>query len=117
MLYVLDPPDVLRRKVARAVTDGLGVVRYDRETQPGITNLLEILAACTGETPAFGTYGELKTAVADAVIAELAPVRERYTELSRDPATVEKALARGLERAHDRAAATVARARTALGLG
>jgi tryptophanyl-tRNA synthetase len=116
VVFVLDPPDVVRRKVARAVTDSLGVVRHDREHQPGLTNLLDIFAACTGETPEFSTYGALKSAVADAVIAELAPVRERYAALSRDPATVEKALARGLERAHERAAATVARARTALGL-
>ena len=121
VLFVLDPPDVLRRKIARAVTDTGTEVRYDPAAKPGVSNLLEILAACTGDEPAvlatkFNRYSELKTAVADAVVAELAPVRERYSELSRDPDTVARVLSEGSDRARTRASATVVRARTALGL-
>jgi len=122
VLMVLDPPDVVRRKIARAVTDGQGEVRYDPDGQPGVTNLLEILGACTGVAPAslaaggFDGYGALKHAVADAVVAELAPVQARYARLAADPATTAAILRDGAERARVRAAATVARARDALGL-
>jgi tryptophanyl-tRNA synthetase len=75
-LRLLDEPGVLRRKVMRAVTDADGEVAYDPECKPGVSNLLAILAACTGQEPAavagqFGRYGDLKQAVADAVAATL----------------------------------------------
>jgi tryptophanyl-tRNA synthetase len=121
VLFVLDPPDVLRRKIARAVTDTEADVRYDPAAKPGVSNLLEILAACTGGSPdalakRFDRYGELKEAVADAVVAELAPVQARYAELAADPAAAGAILAAGAARARDRAAGTVARARAAIGL-
>src|SRR5262245_5255816 len=89
-LRLLDGPDELRRKVMRAVTDGDGEVAYDPAGRPGVANLLAILAACTGGDPTrlaagFDRYAELKRAVADAVVATLAPVRERYLELAGDP--------------------------------
>jgi tryptophanyl-tRNA synthetase len=121
VLYLLDPPDVLRRKIARAVTDGERDVRYDPDAKPGVANLLEILAACTGADPAglakqFDGYGQLKAAVADAVVAELAPVQARYAALAADPAAVHRTLAIGAQRASERTAGTVQRARAALGL-
>jgi tryptophanyl-tRNA synthetase len=120
-IFLLDPPGTVRRKVMRAVTDGRARVRYDRTGQPGVANLLEILAACVGGEPAtlaaeFGSYGALKHAVADAVEATLHPLRTRHTELARDPAYVRRVLAEGAERARDTAAETVHRARRALGL-
>ncbi len=75
-IHLLDPPDVVRRKVARAVTDsetGPGAVRADRAAKPGVTNLLEILVACGGSADGLTTYGALKRAVTDAVVAELEP--------------------------------------------
>ena len=63
VVRLLDPPDVVRRKVARAVTDsdtGPDAVRADREAKPGVTNLLEILAACGGSADGLTTYGALK---------------------------------------------------------
>lgn len=121
VLRLLDEPDVLRRKVMRAVTDTLGEVAYDPENRPGVSNLLSILAACTGEeprrlVPRFGKYGELKEAVADAVIATLAPVRERYLELARDPEYVRKVLQQGAERARAMAVGKVQQAKSAIGL-
>ncbi len=121
VLRLLDPPDVLRRKISRAVTDNLGEVRYDPAGQPGVATLLEILAACSGDSPAvlaplFDSYRELKAAVGDTVEATLRPIRERYADLSADPTIVRDALATGAAKARDRAAATVGRARLALGL-
>jgi tryptophanyl-tRNA synthetase len=114
---LLDPPELVRRTIARAVTDTVGVVRHDPEGQPGVTNLLAILAACTG-APAgeFPSYGALKRAVTDAVEAALAPIRARHAELSRDPGHVTGVLADGADRVRDTAAATVRRARRAIGL-
>ena len=120
-LYLLDPPDVLRRKVMRAVTDPQTEARYDPAAKPGVSNLLEILASCCGQDPValsgqFGSYGELKSAVADAVTAVLRPVQASYAELAREPDRVEAALTAGAQRARERAAATVRRAKEALGL-
>lgn len=120
-LLLLDPPDVLRRKVARAVTDSASTVGYDPATRPGVANLLEILAACTGSTPAalageFGSYGRLKAAVADAVIARIDPVRGRYADLAGEPEHVRSVLRAGAERARSATAETVGRARRAIGL-
>lgn len=121
VLRLLDPPDVIRRKLGRAVTDSDDEVRYDPAGKPGVTNLLEILAACTGGTPAaliadVGSYRRLKAATAEAVIDVLAPIQRRYAELARDPGYLRRVLANGADRARDRAAATVIRARRALGL-
>jgi tryptophanyl-tRNA synthetase len=121
VLRLLDPPQVLRRKVRRAITDTLGEVRYDPAGQPGVANLLEILAACAGDAPAqlaplFTSYGELKEAVADAVVATLRPLQERYADLAADPSIVRDALAEGAQRARERAQATLDRARLAMGL-
>jgi tryptophanyl-tRNA synthetase len=113
VLGLLDPPDVLRRKIMRAVTDTGGVVRHDRERQPGVTNLLEI-AGALGAATDFASYGDLKQAVADAVIAELEPIQRRFAKLG--PADVAEALRAGAERARPRAAATLRRASEAIGL-
>jgi tryptophanyl-tRNA synthetase len=119
-LFLLDPPDVLRRKVMRAVTDTETEVRHDPAAKPGVSNLLEILAACAaGASPGslagqFRGYGELKAAVADAVVAAVRPIQERYAAL--DPSYVDEVLRTGAERARERATATVRRAKRAVGL-
>jgi tryptophanyl-tRNA synthetase len=114
---LLDPPDVVRRTVARAVTDEFAVVRRDRENQPGVTNLVDVLAACSGRQPSDPrSYGALKRDVTDAVEALLAPIRARHAELAADPGHVRRTLAEGAARVRPRAAATVRRARSALGL-
>lgn len=120
-LRLLDAPDVLRRKVMRAVTDAGGDVIYDPRHQPGVANLLAILAACTGGSPealagGFSGYAELKQAVADTVVATLTPVRERYLELCRDPGQVTAILRSGASRASEQAAAKLRQARNAIGL-
>ena len=100
----LDSPDVVRRKVMRAVTDSDGKVRHDEAVKPGINNLLEILGACTGTPPVevaarYTSYGDLKADTADAVVALLEPVQFRYAQLAADPGGVDKLLAVGRDRA------------------
>ena len=102
VIRLLDPPDVVRRKVARAVTDsdtGPDAVRVSRADKPGVTNLLDILAACGGSAEGITTYGALKAAVTEAVVAVLEPLQKSYAELAADPAYVESVFADGSERA------------------
>jgi len=114
---VLDPPDVVRRKISRAVTDTVGVVRHDPVHQPGVTNLLGILRECSGAEPgSFTSYGALKREVTDAVEAVLAPIRRRHAELAADPGHLRRILAEGKARVRPQAQATVRRARAAIGL-
>ena len=113
---VLDPPEQIRRTIARAVTDTVGVVRHDPERQPGVTNLLTILSELGAPTGPFSSYGDLKRSVTDAVEATLAPIRERYAELSDDPGYVDSILAKGREQVLPVAEATVRRAKRAIGL-
>ncbi|QFZ16738.1 tryptophan--tRNA ligase [Saccharothrix syringae] len=106
-VFVLDPPDLVRRKIRRAVTDDRAEVRYAPEEQPGVANLLEILSACTGKEPqelagAHATYDDLKEVVAEAVVEELRPIRERTRELLDDPAELDRVRAHGAERTRDR---------------
>jgi tryptophanyl-tRNA synthetase len=107
---------VIRRKVMRAVTDTGMEVRHDPADKPGVSNLLEILAAAGRSEEEFTSYGALKAAVVDAVVAMLAPIQRRFGELADDPQYVRGVLACGAERAAIRAGATVARAKQALGL-
>jgi tryptophanyl-tRNA synthetase len=107
VVFVLDDPDLIRRKVRRAVTDGGSSIAYDAEAKPGITNLLEILAACTDSDPkqlvdAYSSYGALKEAVADAVIETLRPLRERTMALLEDPAELTRVRKAGAARATER---------------
>ncbi|HEY3610161.1 MAG TPA: tryptophan--tRNA ligase [Pseudonocardiaceae bacterium] len=122
VVFVLDPPDLVRRKIGKAVTDTLGQVVYQPEAQPGVANLLEILAACTGTKPekaavGIDDYATLKTVVADAVIAELSPIRERTTALLDDPTELDRIRAVGAERARERARPRLAAAMRVAGIG
>ncbi|MEU6302699.1 tryptophan--tRNA ligase [Streptomyces chartreusis] len=121
IVYLLDEPDVVRRKIMRAVTDSGREVVYDREAQPGLANLLEILAACTGGNPSelsgvYESYGSLKNDTAEAVIGVLKPVQDRHRELCTDPGYVEGVLRDGAERARAMARPTVDAAYRAIGL-
>ena len=121
VLRLLDPPDLVRRKVARAVTDSGGGVIFDPVGKPGVANLLTILAACTGTTPAeaaagLGTYSELKEAVTAAVIAVLDPLQQRYADICADPGIVMATARDGAAKAQELAAPTLARAKKAIGL-
>lgn len=107
VVFVLDEPDLIRRKVRRAVTDASSVPAYAPGERPGVSNLLEILGACTGKTPedaaaSYSSYGALKDAVAEAVIETLRPIRERTLALLSDPAELESVRKAGATRAAER---------------
>jgi tryptophanyl-tRNA synthetase len=116
-INLLDDPAVLAKKIKRAVTDTGTEVRYDPAGKPGISNLLNILAATTdrgveqvaGEFAGQG-YGTLKGAVADAVVAFVEPFAARTRELLADPAEIDRVLAAGAARAREVAANTLAQA-------
>lgn len=123
LVLILDEPKRIVKKIRAAVTDSGDEVRRAAE-KPGITNLIEILAAVRGTTPAAieqehasSRYGEFKAAVADAVVDYLAPVRERYGEIRRDEPALECTLAAGAAAAREIAAATARDVRAAMGVG
>jgi tryptophanyl-tRNA synthetase len=121
VVYLLDEPDVVRKKIMRAVTDSGQAVEYDREARPGVSNLLEILAACEGGNPealsgAYESYGALKKDTAEAVVELLRPVQERHKQLCADPAYVGGVLRRGAEKAREMARPRVDAAYRAIGL-
>jgi tryptophanyl-tRNA synthetase len=121
IIYLLDEPDAIARKLRRAVTDSEPGVSYDREARPGVANLLEILSSCTGEQPeklaeAYDGSGALKAAVADAVVELLRPLRARHAELSADQGYVDGVLRDGAARARAVARPTVDAAYAAIGL-
>jgi tryptophanyl-tRNA synthetase len=117
-IYLLDPPDVVRRKVSRAVTDsdtGPSAVRRSPD-KPGVTNLLDILEACGGRADGITTYGALKQSVTDAVVATLEPIQKRYADLAADPVHVTQVFADGAARCRAVTAPVLAAATTAIGL-
>jgi tryptophanyl-tRNA synthetase len=121
VIRMLDTPDVIRRKVRRAVTDSDGDVRYDPERKPGLSNIAEIISALTGVSPedvvaSYTRYGDLKSACTDAAVCELDPIRRRHDELMRDPAELRRTLACGAERATSVAEPVLQRAREAIGI-
>jgi tryptophanyl-tRNA synthetase len=122
-VYVTDEPAAIEKKFKRAVTDSGSEVRSGAD-KSGVTNLIEILSAVRGETPEKieaelqdARYGELKGAVASAVIDYLAPVRERYTDLRSDEQKLEAILADGAARAREIAGETLADVRERMGVG
>ncbi|MEV0801225.1 tryptophan--tRNA ligase [Kribbella sp. NPDC050281] len=120
-IRLLDPPDVIRRQIMRAVTDSGNEVRHDEAAKPGITNLLDILAACTDGDPvqlatAYSSYGELKRDVADAVLAVLEPLQKEYARLTTDPGAIDELLAQGRDRALEASLPRLRAAERAMGL-
>ena len=122
-VYVLDEPDAIIKKFRSSVTDsGREIARGP--DKPGISNLIEILAAVQGTLPEAieaefdgAGYGAFKTAVAEAVVEYLAPVRERYQELRADEQALESTLAEGASKARAIAAETLADVRQVMGVG
>jgi tryptophanyl-tRNA synthetase len=122
-VYVLDDEKSITKKVKSAVTDSGSEVRVAAE-KPGISNLIEILAVIRGvdhdaiEREFDGQqYGAFKTAVAEALVDFLRPVRERYEEIRPDEAAIEATLAEGAERARAMASETLRDVRRAMGVG
>ncbi|HEX6390214.1 MAG TPA: tryptophan--tRNA ligase [Solirubrobacteraceae bacterium] len=123
-VLVLDDPRTIEKKVKRAVTDSGTEIRRDAD-KPGVTNLIDVLAAARDVSPATVEedmrdargYGDLKAAVAEAVIDLLGPVRERYDAIRADEDLLEAALAAGADKARAMARDTLADVRGAMGIG
>lgn len=120
---LLDPPSVLKKTIMSAVTDSEREFRFEH-AGPGVRNLLTILQALTNEpmdalTQRFEGrgYGDLKKTVLEAVVETLNPIRERFDALMSDADELDAILAQGAAAARERAAATLARAKAALGVG
>ncbi len=126
-VYVLDGPETIEKKLKRAVTDSEDpfTIRRDPAAKPGVTNLLDVTAAARGvtveavvaELAGARGYGDLKLAASAAIIALLAPVRERYAELRAEEAYLEAVLEQGAVTAQSLAAPVLADVRAAMGFG
>jgi len=123
VVHILDEADAVAKKVRSAVTDSGTEVRRAPD-KAGITNLIEIHSAITGRAPEDveaefdgSGYGDFKSAVAEAAVGYLAPVRERYDVLRSDEAALEATLAAGAEKARAIASGTLADVRAAMGVG
>jgi tryptophanyl-tRNA synthetase len=123
-VLVLDDAATIEKKLKRAVTDsGTDIVRA--ADKPGVTNLIDILAVARAMAPdaveeemrSARGYGDLKAATAAAVVAMLAPVRERYADLREDEAALEAILAAGAQKARAMAGETLGDVREAMGVG
>jgi tryptophanyl-tRNA synthetase len=121
-IALLDSPDVIRKKLARATTDSERSIRFD-EARPGVFNLLSIYELLSGQTRAAieahfenKGYRELKAEVAEALIAELEPIQRRYHELMADPTRMQAILDEGAARVRPLAQETLRAAMTSMGL-
>ena len=123
-VLVLDDPKTIEKKIKRAVTDSGTEIRRAPD-KPGVSNLIDVLAVARGVSPAAVEedmrsargYGDLKGAVAEAVVGMLGPVRERYAEIRPDQDRLEAILAQGADKARALASDTLADVRDAMGVG
>jgi tryptophanyl-tRNA synthetase len=123
IIELLDPPKTVAKRIRSAVTDAGSEIRFDRENQPGIANLLTIYSALTGrEVEAIVAdyagkgYGHLKVDLADVVVEFLAPFQERVNGYLSDPASLDAVLEDGAERARAIARGTLDRVADRFGL-
>lgn len=105
-ILIMDPPDVIRKKVARAVTDTVGEINYT-DDQPGVKNLINIISAITGESPESIVerfqgcgYADLKSEVSEVIVSELEPIQEKVREYLSDKKLLEEIYKRGAEKAN-----------------
>jgi tryptophanyl-tRNA synthetase len=122
LVNIMDDNSVILKKIKSAVTDTDGIIKFDREAKPGVSNLLGIHSAISGrsiesleEQFAGEGYGSLKAEVADVVIAAIEPIRERTQELMADQNELDRLLADGAEKANELAEATLAKVYDAIG--
>ena len=115
LLNIMDDSSVIAKKIKSAVTDLDGVIRFDRESKPGISNLLGIYSAISGESVDSlvarfegAGYGALKGELAELVVATVEPIRNRTEELLSDEAELDRLLAKGAEKANELAEKTLA---------
>ena len=123
-IYLDDSEAIIRKKIASAVTDSDGIIKYDEVNKPGISNLLNILSCCTNksisdlETEFEGVgYGEFKKAVADAIITLLMPIQDKYEKILADKNYLNKVLDDGAQKASYFARKTLSKVKRKMGVG
>lgn len=121
-ISLIDDPDTIIRKFKRAVTDSDACVRFDEELKPGISNLMTIYGALTGQTMEQVAaefegkgYGDFKARVGEAVVEELRPLQARFAELSKDKAYVDSIIKRNAEIANYMATKTLRKVQKKVG--
>ncbi|MBC1499297.1 tryptophan--tRNA ligase [Listeria weihenstephanensis] len=122
-IFLLDPPNVITKKIKSAMTDSSGIVQFDKENKPGVSNLLTIYSAITGESikeleakyEGKG-YGDFKSDLAEVVVNELAPIQERYEHFLKSP-ELDDILDKGAEKAARVANKTLKKMENTIGLG
>ena len=104
-ILIMDSPDIIRKKISRAVTDSIGIINYTDE-QPGVKNLLNILSAIKSISPEDLVksyegkgYADLKKDVAEAIIGELSPIQEKVKELLSNKKYLEEVYQNGAQKA------------------
>lgn len=122
-IFMLDTEKQIEKKIKSAVTDSEGIVKFDKENKPGISNLLTIHASCTGDSVESlelkyegKNYGEFKQDTAEAVIQTLRPIQERYQTLI-ESEELDNLLDQGAEKANTTANKMMRKAKKAMGLG
>ena len=121
-ITVIDDPDTIIRKFKRAVTDSDTEVRFDEVNKPGISNLMTIYGAITGQTMeeiqnefAGKGYGDFKLRVGEAVVEELRPLQTRFKELSQDKAYIDSIIKKNAETANYLATKTLRKVQKKVG--
>ena len=114
LVNIMDDSSVIVKKIKSAVTDTDGIIKFDRENKPGVSNLLGIYSAISGESVDSlearfegAGYGALKGELAEVVVAHIEPIRNRAEELLSDPAELDRLLAKGAAKANEQAEKTL----------
>ncbi len=122
-IAILDKPEIIRKKLRRAVTDSENSVVFDPENKPGVANLMSIMSVLSGQTmdEISATYdgqgyGKFKDAVADCVISALEPIQAEYERISADKAYLQQVMDSGKDRASALAHRTMLKVRKKLGI-
>ena len=123
LIEILDTPEVNAKKIKSAVTDAGREIKFDEKEKPGVSNLLTIHSALSGQSISdlenhFSGkgYGDLKGEVADVVVEYLKPIREKTLELLADESHLLEMLAKGAAKAQEVASTTLAKTYSNLGL-
>ncbi len=122
-IYIMDEPDVIKKKIARATTDSETEICFD-QNRPGVNNLLTIYQLCSGKTQKDieahfqgKQYSDLKRELTDVVVDKLTPIREEATKILKDKKALDDMLLKGAEKARGLAAPTMNKVKAAIGLG
>lgn len=122
-IYLDDSEKIIRKKIASAVTDSDGIIKFDPIHKPGISNLLSIMSCCTGRTietleqefKGIG-YGEFKQAVADSVVNLITPIQQKYEYFLNNKELLDKILDDGALKASSYARKTISKVKRKMGL-